>query len=210
MAKQPMPKTNSGGSSGGSNGGRLYSYLLCALFAAVTAILSQIMIPLPFTPVPINLALLAVWVCGGMLGPKKAAISMIVYILLGAIGVPVFVGFTGGLGALAGPTGGYIIGYLPSAVLMGVFLSERAGYSGAGRIAVQQGVKRVLFRTVKGIPAMLVCYAFGTVWFIILTGMQLIPALLLCIVPFIPGDVLKMIAAVLILDALRKRLKVSV
>jgi biotin transport system substrate-specific component len=103
----------------------IQAYLLCALFAALTAICSQIMIPLPFTPVPINLAYLAVLVCGGALGPKKGAIAMTVYVLLGAIGVPVFHGLTGGLGVLAGPTGGYIIGYIPMALVMGL-LAKRS------------------------------------------------------------------------------------
>jgi len=171
----------------------IFPYILCALFAALTAVCSQIMIPLPFTPIPINLALLAVWVCGGVLGWKKGAIAVLVYILLGAVGVPVFAGFNAGLGALAGPTGGFIIGYLPSVILMGLLAegSEKRNY---------------FFAAIRGLPAMAVCYAFGTGWFMITTGVGLLSALVMCVVPFIPGDVLKVIAAAVICKALRKPL----
>ena len=91
--------------------------VLCGIFAALMAICSFITIPLGFTPVPINLATLGVFLTGGILGKKYGSISLIVYILLGAVGVPVFAGFKGGLGVLAGPTGGYIIGYLAAAFL---------------------------------------------------------------------------------------------
>jgi len=171
----------------------IFPYIMCALFAALTAVCSQIMIPLPFTPVPINLALLAVWICGGLLGAKKAAISMLVYILLGAVGVPVFVGFNAGLGALAGPTGGYIIGYLPSAVVMGLVVANTVH-------------KNYFITIVRGLPAMAVCYACGTAWFMITTGTGLIESLILCVIPFIPGDVLKVVAASVVCKALRKPL----
>jgi len=174
---------------------------MCALFAALMAVCSQIMIPLP-SPVPINLGLLAVWICGGLLGAKKGAISVLVYILLGAVGVPVFAGFNAGLGALAGPTGGYIIGYLPSVILFAL-LTERAAVSWRNR----KSVTGFLLLVAGGLPAMVACYAPGTAWFMFITGMGLIEALVLCVFPFIPGDVLKIIAAVFICEALRKRLR---
>ena len=96
--------------------------VLCGIFAALMAICSFITIPLGFTPVPINLATLGVFLTGGILGKKYGSISLIVYILLGAVGVPVFAGFKGGLGVLAGPTGGYIIGYLAAAFSTGLLV----------------------------------------------------------------------------------------
>lgn len=93
---------------------------LTALLAAVTAACSWISVPLPFTPVPINLATLAVFLAGGLLGAKYGSISIIIYVLLGAIGVPVFHSFTGGIGIITGPTGGYIIGYIPAALFTGL------------------------------------------------------------------------------------------
>ncbi|MEG2144157.1 MAG: biotin transporter BioY, partial [Oscillospiraceae bacterium] len=84
--------------------------ILCALFAALTGVCSQILIPLPM--IPINLALFSVHVAGVLLGAKYGSLSMLVYVLLGALGAPVFAGFKGGFGILFGKTGGYIIGYI--------------------------------------------------------------------------------------------------
>ena len=188
--------------------------MLCALFAALIAICSQIMIPLPFTPVPINLALLAVWVCGGTLGAKRGAIAVIVYILLGAIGAPVFVGFQGGLGILSGPTGGYIAGYLPAVVVIGLlyrnaFFPGKNNPARAGDNAARgwKAAAGIFLSIAKGLPALIVCYALGTAWFIILTGMGLGAALLMCVAPFVPGDILKLAAAALICEALRKPMR---
>ena len=194
------------------NRNNLYTYMLCALFAALVAICSQIFVPLPFTPVPINLALLALWVCGGVLGAKKGAIAIIVYILLGMIGVPVFAGFQGGLGVLAGPTGGYIIGYLPAVIIMGLLSqgSLQAGQHPANEALVMRGRKavvNVLLIILRGLPALVACYALGTAWFIISTGTGFWAAMLMCVIPFIPGDALKLVAAAVVCEALRKPMR---
>jgi len=191
----------------------LYSYLLCALFAALTAIFSQIMIPLPFTPVPINLALLAVWLCGAVLGAKRGAIAILVYILLGAVGVPVFHGFMGGLGVLAGPTGGYIAGYLPAVVIFGFLYnkyinvnnSNNSNNSNNDKNYHQKPVIRILLTIIIGLPALAACYMVGTVWFIVTTGTNFLAAMMMCVVPFIPGDILKFVLAAAIMETLRKR-----
>ena len=191
------------------------------MFVALTAICSQIMIPLPFTPVPINLALLAVWVCVGALGAKKGAIAMIVYILLGVIGAPVFAGLQGGPGVLTGPLGGYIIGFLPAAVLYGLLVNPAtdkrnpwffnpsarcrgnspARYDDARN---QKPVAGALLAIVRGLPALIACYALGTAWFVVSTGNGVLAAMLVCVVPFIPGDILKLAGAAAICAALRK------
>lgn len=180
----------------------IFTYILCALFAALTAVFSQIMVPLPFTPIPINLGLLAVWICGGILGARKGAITILVYILLGAVGVPVFVGFNAGLGALAGPTGGYIVGYLPSVIVFGLLAGQGADGS-KGKKTLQSFMVVV----VRGLAAMAACYAPGTAWFMISTGMGFFESLVLCVIPFVPGDILKLIVAVIVCDALRKPLR---
>ena len=100
--------------------------VLAALFAALTAVCSQIQIPLPM--IPINLALFAVHLCGALLGAKWGALSMAVYALLGAIGVPVFAGFGSGPAVLFGKTGGYILGYILCAAIVGL-LTRRLGFS---------------------------------------------------------------------------------
>ena len=98
----------------------------CALFAALTAILSQIAIPIG--PVPINLATFSVFFAGALLGAKAGALSQLVYLLLGIVGLPVFSMFRGGPGVLLGPTGGYLAGYVLAAFLVG-FITEQRGDS---------------------------------------------------------------------------------
>ena len=210
---------------------KLYSYLLCALFAALTAIFSQIMIPLPFTPVPINLALLAVWLCGIVLGAKRGAISILVYILLGAIGVPVFHGFMGGIGVLAGPTGGYIVGYLPAVVIFGFLynryigvinynsnnhdsnknISYTANYNSNGNKHNKQNHQKPVIRILQtiaiGLPALAACYMVGTVWFVITTGTNVLAALMMCVIPFVPGDIIKLVIAGAVALSLKKHIR---
>ena len=111
---------------------RTANLALCGLFAAITAVCSYVSIPLGFTPVPVNLATLAVFLAGGILGSRYGTISLAVYTLLGAAGIPVFSEFRGGLGVLAGPTGGYIIGYIAAAFLTGLIV-EKFLVSGSGR-----------------------------------------------------------------------------
>lgn len=148
---------------------------LCALFAALTAIFSQIQIPLP--NIPINLALLAVFMAGAILGAGYGTTSMIVYVLLGAVGVPVFAGFKGGLGTITGATGGYIVGYIVCAFIIGIVIR----YTGAE-------IYNIAIAIIIGLA---VCYTLGTVWFIILTGNSLISSLSVCVLPFLPGDAIK-------------------
>ena len=87
------------------------SLTIIAFFAALTAVLAQIAIPIPFSPVPISFGLVAVYISGILLKPKHALYSQICYLILGMMGVPVFGGFKGGIGVLFGPTGGYLIVY---------------------------------------------------------------------------------------------------
>jgi biotin transport system substrate-specific component len=168
---------------------KAYMYILCAFFAALTAVFSQIQIPLPFTPVPINLALLSALLAGALLGPVKGAISMVVYILLGIVGLPVFAGFEAGVGAVVGPTGGYIIGYITAAIIAGLFVRD----------------KYFLPIILVGlITAVLSCYTLGTAWFCIFMNMGVLKALALCVLPFILGDAVKIAGAVAITGAVRK------
>lgn len=117
---------------------------------AVTCVLGPLSIPLPFSPVPISLTNFAIFLAIFVLGMKSGTISFIIYLLLGAIGVPVFSSFRGGFQVLAGPTGGYLIGFIFLALIMGFALDH---------------FDRKLVPTIIGmIIGMAVCYAFGTVW----------------------------------------------
>ncbi len=102
--------------------------VLVALFAALTAIGGWLSFPLPFSPVPITLQVLFVLLAGALLGPMRGALSQIIYVLIGAIGLPVFAQFSGGIGILVGPTGGYLIGFIVAAFLVGLIV-EKAPFS---------------------------------------------------------------------------------
>lgn len=165
--------------------------ILTGLFTALTAIGSMISIPLPFSPVPINLATLSVFLAGSLLGAKGGAISQLVYVFLGAIGLPVFHSFTGGLNILVGPTGGYLIGYIVAAYLVGRLTSQKRGNPST-------------FVLASGFLAgLLACYALGTLWFMFVAGANLWSALLLCVIPFLPGDGIKIVVAILLVRKLK-------
>ena len=169
--------------------GKLSRMAQAALMAAVTCVLAPLAIPIG--PVPISLTTLAVYFSLYLLGGRWGTVSCLVYVLLGAAGLPVFSGFTGGLGKLAGPTGGYIIGFLPMALL--------AGW------AISRFQSRWLH--LAGMAAgTAVCYALGTLWFCFVSGSAPLAALSLCVFPFIPGDLAKMAAALLLGPAIRRRL----
>lgn len=154
--------------------------IFCALFAALTAVCSQIAIPLPWD-VPFNLATFAVLLAGALLGPWGGTASMLVYLLLGAVGVPVFALFRGGLDRLVGPTGGYLIGYLFMALVVGLMIAK----------SNRKFYWQVLAMTVGTI----VCYAFGTAWYMFLTHNSFLASLSLCVLPFLLGDVIKILLA---------------
>ena len=145
---------------------------------------SWITIPLPFTPIPINLGTFATFMAGGLLGKRYGAYSIISYVLLGAIGLPVFAGFGAGLGTLAGPTGGFIIGFILCAFISG-FAATRPPRA-----------FRILLCLTLGLIA---CYACGIVWFMISTGASLKASLLSCVVTFLFGDALKILLAFILL-----------
>jgi biotin transport system substrate-specific component len=165
--------------------------VLCALFAALTAVCSQLQIPLPM--VPINLALFAVHLSGALLGPAYGFLSMAIYVLLGAAGLPVFTGLAGGMGVLLGKTGGYILGYCFCAAFVGLW-SRRTGH---GFVSLCAGMALGLC----------LCYLFGTLWFMRLSGLGLYASLGYCVLPFLPGDAVKIALAALLARRLEKPMK---
>ena len=167
--------------------------VLCALLAAMTGILSQIGIPIG--EIPINLALFSVYLAGGLLGSYKGAVSMVVYVMMGAVGIPAFSNFRGGLSVLAGPTGGYILGYIFAALAVGMMST----YWGDSFWKLAVGMT----------GGLALCYLFGTVWFVLLTGKGLVAALSACVVPFLPGDAVKIISAAILVPELKKAINLS-
>ncbi|MEG1070026.1 MAG: biotin transporter BioY [Ruthenibacterium sp.] len=167
--------------------------ILIALFAALTAVLAQIQ--LPIGPVPFNLAVLGAFLAGMLLPPLAATLSMGVYMMLGIIGIPVFAGFMGGPAVLFGKTGGYVLGYLAIAFCTALAMQK------SGKIVV------VACSMVFGLA---VCYTLGTIWFMIFTGMGLVQSLTFCVIPFIIPDIVKGICAWLLGKTLQTRLSVAV
>lgn len=173
----------------------LKSMVLMALFAALTCVLAPLSIPIG--PVPISLTNLVIYFSLYVLGWQRATITYLVYLLLGLVGLPVFSGFEGGVGKLAGPTGGYLIGFIFMAVISGLFVKMKED--------------EVILNRVLGIAGMilgtLVAYAFGTAWFCYSTGTGLSAALALCVIPFIPGDLVKIIVAAVIAPTVAKQIR---
>lgn len=171
---------------------------VCAMFTALTAICSWIQIALPFTPVPVNLATFAVMLSGCILGPVYGTVSQIVYVLLGAVGAPVFSGGAAGFGIIAGPTGGYIIGYVILSAVCGfashTHMTNGSAKPSAVRLAAAMTLGNILL------------YATGTAWFMYVTANDLASSLMMCVIPYLPGDALKMIAGIAIVKRLPKSL----
>lgn len=178
---------------------------LCGLFAAIMAVCSMITIPLGFTPVPVNLGTLGVFLTGGILGRKYGTVSMAVYVLIGAIGVPVFAGFRGGVGVLAGPTGGYIIGYIVAVFLIGLILElATSRLKAAAEDSPSRLCPGYVTTAIAMVIGLLACYLLGTIWFIISTGTGVWASLIACVFPFLPGDALKIAAATILVQRLRR------
>ena len=141
---------------------------------------------------------MGVFLAVGLLGGKRGTISILLYLLIGAVGVPVFSGFKGGIGALAGPTGGYLIGFVGTALIMWLF-TARFGSS-----------TKVLFLSM--ILGLMVCYCFGTLWFMWIYNrtqgaISLMGTLSACVFPFIIPDLIKMAVAILLINRLRPIIK---
>ena len=146
-------------------------------------------------PIPLSLATFAVYLAGAVLGAKRGALAVAVYLLIGLVGVPVFSGFSGGLQKLIGVTGGYLVGYLPCALITGLAVKRDA--------AEVEPLYRLPLFMVLGTA---VLYAVGTAWFMIQTKNNLASALMLCVVPFLVGDGIKIVAATLIALPVRRAL----
>ena len=175
---------------------RLKSMVFVALMAAFLCIFSPISIPLPL--VPITLQTFAVFVASALLGWKKGTIAVFIYLLVGLIGMPVFSGWTGGFSSFATPSSGYMIGFLFTAFVTGFFIDRFS--------------HRFWMYPVAMIAGLAVCYLFGTVWFLIYmnvwmaTPYTLWQALLVCVIPFLIGDAIKIAAATALCYPLRKQL----
>ncbi len=156
--------------------------IIISLSAALICICSWIQVP---SAVPFTLQTFAVFLVSAVLGAKKGVAATLVYILLGAVGLPVFSGFQGGVGTLLGATGGYVFGFVLSALIVGA-------------VAEKKGIK-LLPSVLSCVTAMLMCYLVGTLWFAFVYGDGNISgALSVCVLPFIIPDAIKITLAMII------------
>lgn len=165
---------------------KTYDLVYVALFAVLIAICAWISVP---TTVPFTLQTFGIFLTVGLLGGKRGSMAVLVYILLGAAGIPVFSGFTGGIGRLFGSTGGYIVGFLASALVM--WALEKV----MGRKPWALAIQMVL--------GLIVCYAIGTVWFMVVYSgtsgaVGLMTVLGWCVIPFIIPDLIKIAMALVL------------
>ncbi len=152
-----------------------------SLMTALICIIAPFSIPIPVSPVPISLTNFVIFIIVCVLGTKDATICVILYLLLGAAGLPVFSSFSGGLAKLAGPTGGYLIGFIFLALIQG-FLTEKASGNNFAAVAGM-------------ILGMAVCYIFGTAWLAWQMEQNFFAALTIGVLPYLPGDAAKIIIA---------------
>lgn len=168
---------------------------LIALFVALTAVCAWITIPMPEPFAPFTLQTFAVFTALGILGLKNGLTAIIVYCLLGIVGLPVFAGMKGGVGVLLGTTGGYIIGFIFTALSVGL-ITKKFG-------------KSIPVLAISMVIGLILCYAFGTAWFIVVytntkSAVGIASALAWCVTPYILPDLVKIAVAITIVKAVEK------
>jgi biotin transport system substrate-specific component len=173
---------------------KIKDIVLISLFSAIIVVCSFITIP---AVVPFTLQTFAVFLCLNILGAKKGIISILIYIFLGVAGLPVFSGFNGGIGALLNVTGGYIIGFIFSALIFWIVTS------------VLNKKPRKIIKIIASFAGLVGCYIFGTLWYVLLyikngDTMSFTSALTICVLPFIIPDVLKIVISVVISEKIAK------
>ena len=163
---------------------------IIAVMAALICVAGPL--SLAIGPIPLSLASFAVYLAGAVLGAKRGMLAVAIYLLLGLVGLPVFSGFQGGVQKLVGVTGGYLVGYLPCALITGLAVKADSPETGPQW--------RLPAFMALGTAAL---YLIGTAWFMIQTKNTLAASMGMCVVPFLPGDAVKIIAASLLARPVR-------
>lgn len=164
---------------------------MISLFTALICVSSFIRVDLPYGP-PITAQTLAVMLAGSILTPRQAAFSLFTYLLLGVVGAPIFAGGTAGLPIILGKTGGYLIGFLVGVVVISLIRGKKSGLIRLGLANVIGGI--------------IIVNLFGSLWFSYITGLGMAKTIILAVMPYIPGDLLKAFAATIIANRLNKYL----
>lgn len=168
----------------------VYNMASIGVMTAIICVIGPLAIPIG--PVPISCTNLVIYFALYVLGSKRGAISCIVYIIIGAVGLPVFSSFTGGLSKLVGPTGGYIVGFIFMALIAGFFIDK---YTEKWYLC--------LFGMIVGTAA---CYMLGSLWLSYEAHISIKSAIYVGVVPFVAEDILKMAVAAFIGPKIRKKL----
>ena len=172
---------------------KIRSMVIIGLNSAILCILGPL--SLPIGPVPISLTNLVIYFSLYLLGAKQGTLSYLIYVLLGLVGLPVFSGFSGGPGKLLGPTGGYIIGFFFLCILSGKWIEQSKGKLYPSIFAMLLGT--------------LICYFFGTLWLSLSAHMDLWTSCTAGVLPFIPGDFIKILIAAILGPQLNSLVKKS-
>jgi biotin transport system substrate-specific component len=172
----------------------LRGMIYASMLGAMTALGALLKLQLPGNPVPITFQTLFVFLSGALLGGPQAAMSQIVYLFLGFIGLPVFAGGNAGLGTLLGPTGGYLFGFVISAFVMGFLINLKKNTE----------IFWMIFAMVIGLA---VIYSLGVLQLSLVANMSIPKAITLGVTPFILGDITKLFAAAIIASKVRDKIK---
>lgn len=167
---------------------RTKKLVLSAMFAAVMCILGPIAVYIG--SVPVSLGTFGLYLLAAFLPWKNALAAIMVYLLLGMAGLPVFSGFSGGLAKVAGPTGGYLIGYIPCVLILSIIVRKW---------------KKLPAYFLGAVLGTIVCYGIGSLWFMLLMKTGIVETLIYCVLPFLPGDFLKILGAGLLVSSCRRK-----
>jgi len=177
---------------------------LIALFAALIVVFGFIPpIPMPGVPVPVTLQTFGVMLAGLILGPKRAGLVLLLYVVMALIGMPVLPGGRAGLAVLAGPTAGFLLGLIPGAVLTGWLAGRPPRAAGLVQVRSVAGWQIARCWLACMVGGVLVVYAFGIPWMASVAGMDLSKALWVMLV-FVPGDTAKALVAAVVAQQIRR------
>lgn len=200
LASMSSPETNETGNLGPD---RLLSIVYVGMFAALVTVGSYLSFPLPLSPVPVSLQTLFAVLAGILLGPVRGTITLLLYLVLGIMGIPVFSGGTSGLAHFLGPTGGYLVGFVVCALVAGlvyralaaVFLGSKTRESmekaDVGLSTKQDYPKLMLAGLIAAVLGYIALYLIGIPWLKVVTGRDWPTALKAGLTPFLVGDTLK-------------------
>ncbi len=162
---------------------------LVSIFGALLCIISPIAIPIG--TIPITFSMLVIYVIGALFSPFKALLTVLVYLFMGLIGLPVFSGYVGGPSVLLSPTGGFLIGYILCVLVISIIVKIKD--------------KPVIYPVAMALGTM-ICYLVGTVYYMYIMDASLIESLVICVIPFIIFDIIKIVFATIISIILKKKI----